>query len=59
MKTFEVYLNTGNRIEIPAELFEMDYTQKLVIFYADRKIVAIFMKDNLCGFRVVNEGGRQ
>ena len=51
MRKYEVYLTTGNIIEVEGNVVERGTNH--CIFYAAERVVAMFIYENICGWREV------
>jgi hypothetical protein len=55
VKTYEIYLTTGETLKVKCENFDCDYSINRVIFRINVKNVAIFTLNNICGFKLIEE----
>lgn len=53
MRKYEIYLTTGDTIELEANVVERATNH--CIFYAAERVVAMFIYENICGWCIVEE----
>ena len=55
MNKYEIYLTTGETVTVKADNFDIAFDTKRLIFTRGVKNIAIFVNDNICGFKKIDE----